>query len=239
MALTDQLVSYWKFDESSGNAADSVGTNTLTNVGTTAFAAALINNGGDFGSANSTKYFDKATDFGVDGGNVSMNFWFKMQTEIGSGVYSLYYLDMTPSNTRYRVEYDYNGGTRRITWYRATPGNGGTDKNVSYTVTLGTANWHMITYTYDGTTLLGYVDGVQQATIAASGSGSIGLSDIFTVGAYTGGGGYTSGYVDEGGVWSRALTGAEITSLYNGGAGFQYPFVAAAATNAISFGHFA
>ena len=45
MALTDNLVSYWKLDESSGNAADSVGSNTLTNTGTATYAAGKINNG--------------------------------------------------------------------------------------------------------------------------------------------------------------------------------------------------
>jgi hypothetical protein len=33
-----------------------------------------------------------------------------------------------------------------------------------------------------------------------------------------------SGEIDEVGVWNRALTGAEITSLYNAGAGKTYPF---------------
>jgi hypothetical protein len=35
MTLLDNLVAYWKLDEASGNAADSVTTNTLTNTGTT------------------------------------------------------------------------------------------------------------------------------------------------------------------------------------------------------------
>ena len=46
--LTDNLISHWKLDESSGNAADSHGSNTLTNNGSTPFVAAKINNGADF-----------------------------------------------------------------------------------------------------------------------------------------------------------------------------------------------
>ena len=38
---------------------------------------------------------------------------------------------------------------------------------------------------------------------------------------------YFAGTIDEVGIWSRALTSTEVTSLYNGGAGFQYPFVTA------------
>ena len=38
-ALTDNLVSYWKFDESSGNTTDSVGSNNLTNNNSVGFSA--------------------------------------------------------------------------------------------------------------------------------------------------------------------------------------------------------
>ena len=56
MALTDNLVSYWKLDESSGNAADSVGSNTLTNTNTVTYSAGKINNGADF-ERDSAQYF--------------------------------------------------------------------------------------------------------------------------------------------------------------------------------------
>lgn len=52
MALTDNLVSYWKLDESSGNASDSVGSNTLTNNGTAGYASGKINNAVDFGTGD-------------------------------------------------------------------------------------------------------------------------------------------------------------------------------------------
>ena len=44
MAISDNLISYYKFDESSGNASDSVGSNTGTNTGLT-YSAGIINNG--------------------------------------------------------------------------------------------------------------------------------------------------------------------------------------------------
>ena len=33
-----------------------------------------------------------------------------------------------------------------------------------------------------------------------------------------------AGSIDEAGIWSRALSGTEITELYNAGAGITYPF---------------
>ena len=40
---------------------------------------------------------------------------------------------------------------------------------------------------------------------------------------------YFDGLVDECGIWSRALTTDEVTSLYNSGNGFTYPFIGAQA----------
>jgi hypothetical protein len=37
-------------------------------------------------------------------------------------------------------------------------------------------------------------------------------------------GGSFNGSIDEVGIWSRALTSSEVTSLYNSGSGRQYPF---------------
>lgn len=57
----------------------------------------------------------------------------------------------------------------------------------------------------------------------AANDGDIG-TDYFWIGGYPGD--TTSswcGYVDEVGVWDRALADAEITNLYNSGAGKFYP----------------
>lgn len=57
MSLSTNLISYWKLDETSGNAVDSVGSNTLTNNNSVSFSTALINNGANFGTANTNKYY--------------------------------------------------------------------------------------------------------------------------------------------------------------------------------------
>lgn len=58
---SEGLAGYWKLDESSGNAADSSGNSlTLTNNGTTPFAAGKYGNAADFTPASS-HYFSTAT----------------------------------------------------------------------------------------------------------------------------------------------------------------------------------
>lgn len=231
MALTDQLVAYYKLDESSGNASDSVGSATLTNTNTVGYASALINNGADFGTANTNKYLVQSTnDYGTDGGAISISMWVKMRTEIASGNQGFVIHGGATSHVNDMIGYDYNAGTRRLAWNRQQQN---TANNVYYsTQTLGTTNWHHLVYTYDGTTMKGYYDGTEVVSQALSGNGASGTGDGFSIGSNNRGGGqewygYASAYIDEVGVWTRALTGAEVTSLYNGGAGFAYPFTAA------------
>lgn len=61
MALTDNLVSYWKLNESSGNAADSVWSNTWVNTNVT-YDVGKINNCAIF---NNTAYFTTALTIGT------------------------------------------------------------------------------------------------------------------------------------------------------------------------------
>ena len=62
MSLLTGLVSYWKLDESSGNAADAHASNTLTNNNTVGYSAAKINNGADYGAGNTNKYLRNSGD---------------------------------------------------------------------------------------------------------------------------------------------------------------------------------
>jgi hypothetical protein len=48
--------------------------------------------------------------------------------------------------------------------------------------------------------------------------------DLLLLHTYIGNFLYGNNAIDELGIWNRALTGAEITALYNGGAGRSYPF---------------
>src|SRR5690606_38146388 len=70
MALTDDLISYWKLDEASGNAVDAHGSNTLTETsGTIDAATGKINGGRDF-EAIDTEYFTCADNAGLSAGDV-------------------------------------------------------------------------------------------------------------------------------------------------------------------------
>lgn len=229
MSLSDQLKAYYKLDESSGNAVDSSGNGAnLTNNGTTTFAAALQNNGADFGATNSSKYF-KANGYVVSDGALSISCWVKLQTEITTGNYV--FAIANAQSTALALIYEYNGGSPRLNLRRQM--NNVAGQNVYKTVTLGTSNWYHLVGTYDGSYITLYVDNVAETPIASSGTGTgywnpggghIGLA--VDINANNGSvGSYASCYMDEVSFYQRALTPSEVETLYNSGLAIQYPFL--------------
>ena len=90
MALIDNQVSYWKLDESSGNASDSEGSNTLTNSNVT-YQAGKINNGALWNSATDVLQIADGSQSGLDiTGDISFSFWVKLTSQPGSGTFQMF-----------------------------------------------------------------------------------------------------------------------------------------------------
>lgn len=219
MALADNLVSYWKLDESSGNAADSVGSNTLTNNNSTAYATGKINNGIDFESSSSNYLsITDAAQSGLDlGANFTISLWYKPESYaanhyiigkyVATGNQRSYLLSREAGNTLFYISAT---GTSTITSLVCTP-----------TFTNGV--WYYIVVTFNAGTLTMYVDGTSVGSSSGHSTPYNGTAE-FTIGRANGGD-YTDGIIDEVGIWSRTLTSDEVTELYNSGNGYQYPFV--------------
>jgi len=215
MALIDNLVSYWKMNEASGNAADSFGSNTLTNTGSNTFAAGLFGNAVSIGTSTN-KFMGRTDQCGLTAtGSYSMSMWVKLASETTTDreLFQLYFSG--GSGALYRGLYEYNGGTRRVRFFRIGSGVNFLD----VTGNIANNTWRHIVYTYDGTTQKLYVNNA--APVSSSNTGNTDAGAALT----NFGGGVTNqavnGLIDECALWSRTITSAEVSELYNGGAGLE------------------
>lgn len=215
MALSDNLVSYWKLDESSGNAADSVGSYTATNASSVGFTTGKINNCATL-SAASTDYFTTTL---TPTANGSINFWIKTT----STTYPQEIIGSDTANENHRILLN-TGGKINFQIY-----TGGVEKlSISSTTSVNTGDWFMVTCVWGSGGAKIYINGnsTPEATSADTsyGAGSQG----WYLGVNNNNGGtkvwYLTADLDEVGIWSRAITTEEETELYNSGNGIQYPF---------------
>lgn len=202
--LTD-INSYWKLDEASGNAIDSVSAFTGTiNGDVTNNVAGKINTAFQFGSG--TGFLNCSTIFSSS--VFSFSAWvYRNATGIlflvigGSTGAGAVGFEIDTDDIIKLVKEGYGGLYQGLTPVPAT-------------------TWTHIAVTYDAAGLVQiYLNG----TLDDSGTDLQTLSwgDI-TIGRFNAAS--CDGRIDEVGIWSRVLTGAEITTLYNGGAGLSYPF---------------
>lgn len=220
MSLTTNLVAYYKLND----LTDATGNgNTLTNHNSAVFDAGLIGNGVDFGTSGS-KFLNIAHDFGNP--PYSISGWVKLNQEITSSYYTLFSIKSHAtgaSSTNTNLLYYYNGGTIQLLTqiYRTS------NYSPTYNVTLGTSTWHHIVFTDDGTNQYQYLDGTQiMSNLGGTGTQTIASNAEFAIGEYVANNGlYALAKEDEVGIWTRALSSSEVTQLYNGGAGLQYPFI--------------
>lgn len=218
MALTDQLVSYWKFDESTGNAADAVGGNTLVNTSAT-YGPGQINNAVSPGELRITN----GTQVGLSiGGDLSISCWAKFNSFAATGRY----MSLAMMNAAIGIR---NTGTQQVPTVRSVASN-----NVGGSTGISTGVWYHIVFVYtsSGSTWVSYFNTVSNA-ITGTNSGWNGSND-FVVGGNVNlvAGTVTQfdGAIDEMGFWSRVLTTTEIAQLYNSGIGVQYPFITGGGT---------
>lgn len=224
--LTSNIVSYWKLDEASGNAADSVGSNTLTNNSVT-YGTGKINNGADFegSSANQSLSITDASQSGLDiTSDISFSFWWKPESVGAAEQYMVSKFPAAAGNYSYRLGYDGSGNIN------LTISNDGTSVENLY-VSLGTINagtWYHLVTTWKASTKTAthYKNGSSLGT-AVGAMGSIHNGNTaFMLGNYSGSSANqgVDGFLDEVGIWNKVLTSDEVTELYNGGSGFSYPF---------------
>jgi hypothetical protein len=217
MALSDNLEAFYQLDDTS----DATGNgNTLTNTGSVAFTAGYSGNAADFANNNSRK-LSTPTNFNITNTSAfSFRVLFKMPSESGSDDEIFWIAENTSPAFYLRGLYEFNGGSRRLRFFKAGSTTTFLDKSSNY----GDNAWHQIVFTYNNGSMNLYVDG----TTAVTGSNTSSTTtqtwnETLQVGINTNGGsnGF-NGLMDEMGFWSRELTSAEVTELWGAGTPLDY-----------------
>lgn len=206
--LTTGLVSYWKLD---GNSTDELGTNNGTDTAITY----SVGNGRIIQGAG----FNGTTSFINVGSTAALNL---------TGAMSFFAWAKNNNTTNYHMILTRgpSGGATYEFRFEITTGrlvflNGGTSLNSGFAPTLGA--WHHVGFTRtSGNVVAIYSDGVQVATTTLGAPPSLPATATFI--GKRADGFFMDGAIDEPGIWNRVLDPQEIISLYNGGAGIQYPF---------------
>lgn len=233
------LKAYWKFDESSGtlvnNAGSVTGNSTLgssadstTNQNLTYSNTGIISDAIGFnGTTSSSKVvigssLSQFNFFHSTTAKFTINFWYK-KTSVDTSFRTLIANHYGLSQAGFRIAFNGSNGVQII----------GQNESASAFITDTTTgfipndtNWHMMTVTFDISlstdNLEVFIDGVSDHKVTKSAGGTSANSSLaLAIGDDQGGDGNFYGLLDEMSIWNRILTGSEITSLYNSGAGLS------------------
>jgi hypothetical protein len=224
MSLLDDLVSYWKSDESSGNLIDEHASYDCADNNTVGTDAGGIINSARSYVPTSAEFFSLAdtADFKAGGG--------------GDFTFSAWIKRTSPSNNRsvltkwgaansreYNLEAQVNADPYAIYWSVSSAGTSGTVTSVNSATNKSDGTWYHCVCYHDAGTGIGLIinDGTP-ITAAHTGGVVATKSADFRVGSDALNNSHWHGLLDEIGFWHRLLTAQEITDLYNSGAGLAY-----------------
>jgi len=211
--LSNGLVAYWKLDEASGNRADSVGGNTLTDNNTVTQNPGKVGNAGQFTSANS-EYLSIADNAALSMGDFDFEItcWVYADTLTLSTILAKGHLDGTATE-EYAIWYNSN----RFRW---TVSNGTTqDDAVANTFgTPSTATWYFLDCYHDSmNNLIGISINNGAFNTTAHSAGSFDSANALRIGVTSNGNYYWNGRIDEVKFWKRLLTASERAEDYTNG----------------------
>lgn len=211
--LLTGLVSYYKLDEASGSALDAHSSNNLTENGTVGTTTGIIN--GARSSASTANYFSLSSPTALQNASVSVSFWvnFTGWNEYDSPVSLTNGFDWNNGFGFYRF-----GASFTVVWFVERY-----DTDKVHTGTLSTGVTYHIVGTFDNTSkvLNVYVDGTLANTATLTGISIDYTSTVMRM-LYAGSGTSPNMWVDECGIWSRALDSDDVTAIYNAGACLPY-----------------
>lgn len=244
MALTDDILAYWKLDEAStGNRADSVGSRTLEATDTPA-AAGIIGNGAGidpFTNFNLTLRLTLADSAAMRPQNLTsftVSGWIRFYDTENDPEYgfplanvqtlaSLSAFDVSDP-LQFAIGYALDNSTPAIQLRFKDSGGSFVNLTSTFPDAIVFDEWYFVVFWYDDDAEeIGLaVNGVETTASHTDGFVTSAITR-FALGGSQSGAFFTYATVDECGFWTRALDSAERDELYNAGDGLSYPFAQA------------
>jgi hypothetical protein len=217
------IVSRWKLNEASGSRADSVGSNTLTDNNTvTAAAGQFGENAADFEKDNS-EYLSIAdgSQSGLDlAGNFTFSVWINLESAPATNALMSYFTKWgsTAATESYLLEYVDESGTKKFRYVLENSSGQVTVGTKAYT--MSTSTWYLVTIVVTPATPVAklYINGASQGNFSNSSSSATSIRNgtgAFNLGRREAGINYFDGLLQDGVLWSLALSDAEVTALYD------------------------
>lgn len=206
--LLTGLVAYYKFDESSGNATDSIWGFTLTNNASATYSAGMLNNAVTTG----TGYMSTTSALGLTGSSQNFTFavWIKPTATIVAQQVFFHHVDAINHND---IAFDWFSSNARL--IRTRLWQASDIAQVAQTFSASTA--YCLIWKYDGTTLSLRINNGTATTTTSSWNGTSWWTTGFAVGAYTTWLNLFVWQCDEFAIASRAWTSTEESIFYNWG----------------------
>lgn len=232
-SLNDGLVSYWTFNESSGNVIDIIsGKFNMTERGSVGSVNGKIGNGRGITSGSNSFSIDLGK--AIPTNTMSYTYWINETAFLSYSTYFEEFAGQTLSAPYGITLQGSADGSNRYTFR---------GKNDSGTLVLNEegmygnerteGTFHFYAIVVNSTDAIVYLDGVviiNQTLVSPFNN----LNTTAYIGAETpiGDGKYGRFIIDEAGLWNRTLSASEISSLYNGGAGITFGVITTPIPNA-------
>jgi len=204
-------------NDSSGNAQNG------TNVGSVTFTTGKVGNAFTFNGSNYISLPNNSLNDLT--GDFSISCWVKIGSSSGSKMIIGNLTEATPGGARQGFRFEINGTFAHL---ELSDASGTTTLSAGGTpLTVGV--WYHVVLTRKGSTRTTiYVNSCSSVTNADTRNPSLLPTMYTTIGANRYGtssfSAYFNGSIDAVTVWNKELTIDEVTSLYNGGLGAEYPF---------------
>lgn len=235
--LTVDMIEWWEMDEVSGVRTGAKAGITLSDVNTVTSDTGVISLASEYVSANSERLTTTDSLMALAGHSAwSASVWVYFDSLSGSGTGNAHSImgranpSATPANVTelavqaFPASYSYAPYRNRIVWWHYTTTH---YRELVYSTTLSATTWYHVAMGYDGSDTgaemwMTINDGTVQ-TLSDSTGPTVASAGVFGFGNVENNVIYMTGRTDLDAFWSRRITAAEITRLYNSGAGMVYP----------------